>query len=106
MVNRNVDLCDSFSLPILPDSSVALLRILLTLKTYVINFSMKLQDFDFKYLELNNKVLLNLTKILQNLTKIKLDYIINTVPDENKPVKEPDNSPQAEPSPYDVFGYI
>ena len=45
--------------------------------------------------------------LIQKIALVQeLDYIINTVPDENKPVKEPDNSPQAEPSPYDVFGYI
>ena len=47
-----------------------LLRLILTFKTYIVNFNKELQDFDFKYLELNTKILKKITPNLRNKIKI------------------------------------
>ena len=52
-----------------------LLRLILTFKTYLVNFDMKLQEFDFKYLEKNKKIIISLMDIKNILNKTNNEYI-------------------------------
>ena len=82
--NFNINiLCSPFArkdTPIVGSNfSNLLLRLILTFKTYMINFNMKLTDFDFEYMEKNNKIIMELINIIEFLNNINNVYIQNNL---------------------------
>ena len=78
-INPNNIICTPFTRKDTPvknsNFSNILLRLILTFKTYIITFNKQLQDFDFKYLELNTHIIEKLMYIKTILTDLNSDYI-------------------------------